>query len=138
MVADQVAHAAHLNARDTTLSVPAAPGDTAAEEGYKASQAAVRYAGYRWAASRRFRQPAAAAAPCRPALGYKNGWRCWFTITISFATDFGVGEWHGTNVFYRDGDRVFCAYSYFINNRGDEQMGGTGTHLDITPAGCWQ
>ena len=47
--------------------------------------------------------------------------------------DFGVGEWHGTNVFFRDGDRIFR--TYFINNRGDEQMGGTWNYLDITPLG---
>jgi predicted dithiol-disulfide oxidoreductase (DUF899 family) len=44
-----------------------------------------------------------------------------------------VDEWHGTNVFYLDGDRVFR--TYFINNRGDEQMGGTWNYLDITPLG---
>ena len=57
----------------------------------------------------------------------------WFTITDSFDADFGVDEWHGTNVFYRDGERVFR--TYFVNNRGDEQMGGTWNYLDITPLG---
>src|SRR5205814_1846048 len=57
----------------------------------------------------------------------------WFTIMDSFDADFGVDEWHGTNVFYRDGDRVFR--TYFINNRGDEQMGSTWNYLDITPLG---
>src|SRR3546814_4945899 len=62
------------------------------------------------------------------------GWEMpWFTRTGSFDADFGVDEWHGTNVFYRDGDRVFR--TYFINNRGDEQMGGTWNYLDITPLG---
>jgi hypothetical protein len=28
-------------------------------------------------------------------------------ITDDFDTDFGVNEWHGTNAFIRDGDRVF-------------------------------
>ena len=32
-----------------------------------------------------------------------------------------------------DGDRVFR--TYFINNRGDEQMGSTWNYLDITPLG---
>ena len=27
----------------------------------------------------------------------------WFTVTDSFDADFGVDEWHGTNVFLRDG-----------------------------------
>ena len=67
-------------------------------------------------------------------LKRRMGWKMpWFTITDSFDADFGVGEWHGTNVFYRDGDRVFR--TYFINNRGDEQMGGTWNYLDITPLG---
>ena len=62
------------------------------------------------------------------------GWDIpWFTITDSFDTDFGVSEWHGHNVFYRDGDHVFR--TYFLNNRGDEQMGGTWNYLDITPLG---
>jgi hypothetical protein len=34
----------------------------------------------------------------------------WFTLTDNFDADFGVDEWHGTNVFYRDGDRVFRTY----------------------------
>ena len=45
----------------------------------------------------------------------------WYTITNSFDKDFGVDEWHGHNVFFRDGDKVFR--TYFINNRGDEAMG---------------
>jgi predicted dithiol-disulfide oxidoreductase (DUF899 family) len=48
-----------------------------------------------------------------------------FTLSDSFDADFGVDEWHGTNVFYRDGDSAFR--TYFINNRGDEQMGPPGT-----------
>ena len=57
----------------------------------------------------------------------------WYTIIDSFDTDFGVNEWHGTNVFFRDGERVFR--TYFINNRGDEAMGGTWNYLDLTPLG---
>jgi hypothetical protein len=49
----------------------------------------------------------------------------WYTITDSFDKDFGVDEWHGTNAFIRDGNSVFR--TYFINNRGDEQMGKPGT-----------
>jgi len=97
--ADQVAHVAHLNARDTTLVF----------------------------ASR-------APQPDIARLKGRMGWEIpWFTITDSFDADFGVGEWHGTNVFYRDGDRVFR--TYFLNNRGDEQLGGTWNYLDITPLG---
>ncbi len=99
LVADQVAHVAHLNARDTTLVfVSRAP------------------------------QPEIAQLKAR------MGWDMpWFTITDSFDADFGVDEWHGTNVFLRDRDRVFR--TYFVNNRGDEQMGNTWNYLDITPLG---
>jgi predicted dithiol-disulfide oxidoreductase (DUF899 family) len=44
-----------------------------------------------------------------------------------------VNEWHGTNVFYRDGDRIFR--TYFVNNRGDEALGSLWSYLDITPLG---
>ena len=62
------------------------------------------------------------------------GWAMpWYTLTDSFDADFGVDEWHGHNVFYRDGDRVFR--TYFINGRGDEAMGSTWSYLDATPLG---
>ena len=51
----------------------------------------------------------------------------------SFDTDFGVNEWHGTNALIRAWDEVFR--TYFINNRGDEQMGSTWNYLDITALG---
>jgi predicted dithiol-disulfide oxidoreductase (DUF899 family) len=57
----------------------------------------------------------------------------WYTITDSFDKDFGVDEWHGTNVFFRDGENVFR--TYFINNRGDEAMGSVWSYLDATPLG---
>jgi predicted dithiol-disulfide oxidoreductase (DUF899 family) len=99
MVADQVAHVAHLNARDTTLVFAS-------------------------------RAPQADIARLKARMGWAMPW---VTITDSFDKDFGVDEWHGTNVFYRDGERIFR--TYFINNRGDEQMGGTWNYLDITPLG---
>jgi predicted dithiol-disulfide oxidoreductase (DUF899 family) len=99
MVADQVAHVAHLNARDTTLVFAS-------------------------------RAPQADIARLKARMGWTMPW---VTITDSFDKDFGVDEWHGTNVFYRDGERIFR--TYFINNRGDEQMGGTWNYLDITPLG---
>ena len=44
----------------------------------------------------------------------RMGWEMpWYTLTDGFDADFGVDEWHGTNVFFRDGDRVFR--TYFIN-----------------------
>jgi predicted dithiol-disulfide oxidoreductase (DUF899 family) len=57
----------------------------------------------------------------------------WYTITDSFDKDFGVDEWHGHNVFFRDGERVFR--TYFINSRGDEAMGSIWSYLDATPLG---
>ena len=57
----------------------------------------------------------------------------WYTITDSFDTDFGVDQWHGHNVFFRDGERIFR--TYFVNWRGDEAMGTTWSYLDITPLG---
>lgn len=67
-------------------------------------------------------------------LKARMGWEMpWYTITDSFDADFGVDEWHGTNAFIRDGDRVFR--TYFVNNRGDEQMGNTWNFLDITALG---
>ena len=57
------------------------------------------------------------------------GWQMpWYTLTDDFDIDidFGVDGWHGTNAFIRltnqAGERVFR--SYFINNRGDEVLGG--------------
>ena len=100
MVADQVAHPAHLNERDTTL-VFASRGAQPDIERLKASM----------------------------------GWELipWYTITDDFDADFEVHEWHGTNAFIRDGDRVFR--TYFIDARGDEQMGSTWNYLDITALG---
>ena len=67
-------------------------------------------------------------------LKARMGWEMpWYTMTDSFDKDFGVDEWHGHNVFFRDGDKVFR--TYFINSRGDEAMGTTWSYLDITPLG---
>src|ERR671916_841549 len=88
LVADQVAHVAHLNARDTTLVF----------------------------ASR-------APQPDIERVTARMGWEMpWYTITDDFDADLGVDEWHGTNAFIRDGDRVFR--TYLVNSRGDEAMGG--------------
>ena len=68
-------------------------------------------------------------------LKERHGWNHipWFTITDDFDKDFDVDEWHGTNAFIREDDRIFR--TYFINNRGDEQMGSTWNYLDITALG---
>ena len=99
-VADQVAHLAHLNARDTTLAF-------------------------------------VSRAPQRNIARWKErmGWQQipWYTLTDSFDVDFGVDEWHGTNAFLHEGDRVFR--TYFVNSRGDEAMGSTWSYLDVTALG---
>jgi predicted dithiol-disulfide oxidoreductase (DUF899 family) len=64
----------------------------------------------------------------------RMGWQFpWYTTTDDFSEDFGVGEWHGTNVFLRDGDRIFR--TYFVHDRGDEALGSTWSFLDLTPYG---
>jgi predicted dithiol-disulfide oxidoreductase (DUF899 family) len=99
-VADQVAHPAHLNARDTTLVFVS-----------RAPQAEIQ------------------------GLKERMGWQLipWYTITDDFDKDFGVDEWHGTNAFLRDGDRIYR--TYFVDSRGDEAMGSTWSYLDITALG---
>jgi predicted dithiol-disulfide oxidoreductase (DUF899 family) len=101
MVADHVAHPAHLNARDTTLVFVS-----------RAPQPDIE----RWKA--------------------RMGWEQipWYTLTDDFDADFDVDEWHGTNAFFRDDDdQVFR--TYFVDNRGDEAMGGVWSYLDITALG---
>jgi predicted dithiol-disulfide oxidoreductase (DUF899 family) len=64
----------------------------------------------------------------------RMGWdHPWYTMVDDFDVDFGVDEWHGTNAFIRDGDRVFR--TYFINNRGDEVFVNTWSFLDMTALG---
>jgi predicted dithiol-disulfide oxidoreductase (DUF899 family) len=69
------------------------------------------------------------------SLKKRHGWEHipWYTITDDFDKDFDVDEWHGTNAFIREGDGIYR--TYFINVRGDEQMGGTWNYLDITALG---
>jgi predicted dithiol-disulfide oxidoreductase (DUF899 family) len=100
MIADQVSHPAHLNARDTTLAYVS-----------RAPQAEIR------------------------RLQRKMGWEeiPWFTLTDDFDSDFDVDQWHGTNSFLREGERIFR--TYFINARGDEAMGSPWSYLDITALG---
>ena len=75
-----------------------------------------------------------APQPAIARLQERMGWDIpWYTMTDEFDTDFGVDEWHGTNAFFRDDDRVFR--TYFVNNRGDEVFGNTWSYLDITPLG---
>jgi predicted dithiol-disulfide oxidoreductase (DUF899 family) len=67
-------------------------------------------------------------------LKEKMGWDIpWYTVVDDFDKDLGVGEWHGTNVFLRVGDRIYR--TYFVDGRGDEALGGTWAYLDITALG---
>lgn len=50
------------------------------------------------------------------------GWEFpWYTLRDDFDADHDVAEWHGTNVFLRNGDEV--GRTYFIDARGDEALG---------------
>jgi predicted dithiol-disulfide oxidoreductase (DUF899 family) len=63
------------------------------------------------------------------------GWQMpWYTMTDDFDVDHDVDEWHGTNVFYRDDDGKIYR-TYFINGRGDEQLGNPWAYMDITALG---
>jgi predicted dithiol-disulfide oxidoreductase (DUF899 family) len=99
-LAYQVAHPAHLNARNTSLAFVS-----------RAPQAEIR------------------------GLKERHGWEHipWYTLRDDFDRDFDVDQWHGTNAFIREGDRIFR--TYFVDGRGDEQMGSTWNYLDITALG---
>ncbi len=97
--ADQVAHLAHLNSRDTTFAYVS-----------RAPQADIE----------RYRA--------------RMGWQVpWYTLTDDFDADHGVDEWHGHNAFLRDGGQIFR--TYFINSRGDGEIGTTWSYLDMTALG---
>lgn len=67
-------------------------------------------------------------------LKERMGWSApWYTIKDDFDVDFGVDEWHGTNVFLRQGEEI--TRTYFGNVRGDEALGSTWSYLDLAPFG---
>jgi predicted dithiol-disulfide oxidoreductase (DUF899 family) len=68
-------------------------------------------------------------------LKAKMGWEHipWYTITDDWDKDFGVDEWHATNVFLRVGNRIYR--TYVIDGRGDEAIGSAFSLLDIAPLG---
>jgi predicted dithiol-disulfide oxidoreductase (DUF899 family) len=100
MIADQRAHPAHANARDTTVV-----------NASRAPQENIR------------------------RLQERMGWTDipWYTITDDWDKDFGVDEWHATNVFLRVGDRIYR--TYMVDGRGDEALGSVFSYLDIAPLG---
>jgi predicted dithiol-disulfide oxidoreductase (DUF899 family) len=75
-----------------------------------------------------------AAQPDIERVKARMGWQHpWYTITDDFDKDFGVDEYHGTNAFIRDGDRVYR--TYFTNWRGDKVYVNTFSFLDMTALG---
>lgn len=99
LMADQVAHLSHLNARDITYA-------------------------------RVSRAPQANIEGLKTRMGWDGPW---YTITDEFDADFDVDQWHGTNVFAREGDDIWR--TYFVNLRGDEALGSTWSYLDLAPLG---
>jgi predicted dithiol-disulfide oxidoreductase (DUF899 family) len=58
----------------------------------------------------------------------------WYTMLgDEFSQDFGVVEYFGLNVFYRDSEGVYR--TYFTNARAAEQTGNVWTLLDMSPLG---
>lgn len=76
------------------------------------------------------RAPQADIARVKARMDWKMPW---YTILDDFDKDFDVDEWHGTNAFFREGERIFR--TYFVNDRGDEAFGNTWSYLDITALG---
>jgi len=68
-------------------------------------------------------------------LKQRHGWDhiAWYEITDDWDKDFGVDQWHGHNVFIRDGDGIFR--TYWVHDRGDERTGTLWSYLDIAPLG---
>jgi predicted dithiol-disulfide oxidoreductase (DUF899 family) len=91
--ADQVAHLAHLNARDTTLAYVS-------------------------------RAPVADIARLKARMGWAMPW---YSITDSFDADFGVDEWHGHNVFFRDGG---AGVPHLLHQQPRRR--GDGDHLELS------
>ncbi|WP_066897511.1 DUF899 domain-containing protein [Mycolicibacterium houstonense] len=103
LMADHIGNLAHLNSRDTTLVYVS-----------RGSQSDI--------------------ARIKTHMGWSHPW---YTMVprpdAEFDVDFDVDQWHGTNAFIRDGDRVFR--TYFINDRGDEVFVNTWNFLDMTALG---
>ena len=112
MVADQVAHVAHLNARDTTLvfASRAPQADIARLKermGWEIPWVSSFASDFNFDFGRGPRRP----DPSRDQ----------------------DGEMFGLSVFLRDGDEIYR--TYFTSNRGVEALGPVWTLLDLTPLG---
>jgi len=105
-LADQVAHLAHLNARDTTLAFAS-----------RAPQPDIE----RWKARMGWEMI--------PWYTITDGFDADFGVDEWHGTNAFIRDTHaGTG-----GDQIFR--TYFIDNRGDEAMGSTWNYLDITALG---
>jgi predicted dithiol-disulfide oxidoreductase (DUF899 family) len=112
MVVDQIAHLAHLHARDTSVAlISRAP--LAKLEAYK------RRMGW--------------------TIPWYSSFRSDFNVDFGLSpeipqpAEYQDGETFGLSVFFRDGDDVYR--SYFTNRRGVEALGSVWTFLDLTPLG---
>ena len=60
------------------------------------------------------------------------GWEFpWYTLRDDFDADHDVAEWHGTNVFLRDGDEVYRTYCRPRPTTGAAGTTRTTTHSDV-------
>jgi predicted dithiol-disulfide oxidoreductase (DUF899 family) len=112
MVADQIPHLAHLNARDVSFAlVSRAPIENIERYRRRMGWTIPWYSSYRSDFNVDF-----GLSPETPEVGaYQDG------------------ETFGLSVFLRDGDEVFR--TYFTNRRGVEALGTVWTLLDVTPLG---
>lgn len=79
------------------------------------------------------RAPQSDIARIQEKMGWNIPWYSMITEPHAFDADFGVDEWHGTNAFIRDDDRIYR--TYFVSGRGDESFVNTWSFLDITALG---
>jgi len=78
----------------------------------------------------------ASAAPLADIERWKKrmGWTLpWVSTGDDFSKDFGVEDYFGLNVFFREGDDVFR--TYFTGGRAAEAIGNVWSLLDLTPLG---
>ena len=112
MVADQIAHLAHLHARDTSFAMVSRAPNAKIEP---------------------YRERMGWSHPWYSSFGSD------FNVDFGFSPEtpqegvYQDGETFGLSVFVRDGDEVYR--TYFTNRRGVETLGPVWTLLDLTPLG---
>jgi predicted dithiol-disulfide oxidoreductase (DUF899 family) len=112
MVADQIAHLAHLHARDSSFAL--------------VSRAPIEKI-------ERYRRRMGWAIPWYSS--YRSDFNVDFGVSPETPdpTAYQDGETFGLSVFFREGDEIFR--TYFTNRRGVEHLGPVWTLLDLTPLG---